>query len=205
MTALDAVTLVQLAENAGLTPQAAETAAAIAVAESGANPDAVGDHNNPSPGCASYGLWQINYCPSRDAGTIRAQVAADPTNPALNAKAMAAISGNGHSFTPWTTYRDGAYKKFITAAGVAVPGAGDTIVQPSTSQNILGTISSAVSDASDPLSALESLASTFAELANPQSWYRAALFVLGLGALVAGLIVVNRDTIEGAAKVAALA
>lgn len=192
--------LYTLARSAGLSDTTAVTAAAIALAESGGNPAALGDKNNPSPGCASYGLWQINYCPARDAGTIRQQVAQDPTNVQLNAQAMAQISGNGKSFTPWTTYRDGAYKKFIAppGSGVELLDPGDTVSNDD--GGVLGDIGNAVANgvtaATDPLSTLTSLLGV---LLAGSTWYRVGLFVLGLTAAIFAFVIIERDTVGEAA------
>jgi hypothetical protein len=77
---------------AGGDPSQASNAAAIALAESGGNPDAVGDNGD------SIGLWQIDtyYHPSYSKSAL--------TNPATNAAAAIAISGNGGNWTPWSTY-----------------------------------------------------------------------------------------------------
>jgi Lysozyme like domain len=79
-------------------------AAAIAMAESGGNPGAIGDLNI-SPG-GSVGLWQINLAahPSYTADQL--------TDPTANAQAAFAISSAGTNWRPWTTYMTGAYKKY---------------------------------------------------------------------------------------------
>lgn len=78
-------------------------AAAVAMAESGGNPDALGD------GGASVGLWQIDtaYHPELDAERLR--------DPAFNARAAYAISTGGRDFSPWSTFTSGAYRAFYRA------------------------------------------------------------------------------------------
>lgn len=104
---------------AGGSKQAAPVAAAIALAESRGNPNAL--NNNPATGDYSVGLWQINYygnlAPARTAefGTP-AQVA----NPLANAKAAVALSGGGANFTPWTTYTSGAYQANMPGGSAGV-------------------------------------------------------------------------------------
>lgn len=86
-------------------------AAAVAMAESGGNPNAVGDLNLGR----SIGLWQINLAahPNYDeAGLL------DPTT---NAQAAFEISRGGTTWTPWTTYRTGAYLRYYTPS--TAPGA----------------------------------------------------------------------------------
>jgi hypothetical protein len=78
-----------------------DVAAAIAMAESGGNPLAVGDSGT------SFGLWQIHLPshPEYDALTMG--------DPLANALAAKAISSGGSKWTPWTTFNNGAYKKFM--------------------------------------------------------------------------------------------
>lgn len=84
-------------------------AVAIAFAESSGNPNATGDSGN------SYGLWQINVVPNHpeyqsqvDDGSI--------FDPQTNANdAFAIYSAAGNSFTPWTTFKTGAYQQYLGA------------------------------------------------------------------------------------------
>jgi LysM repeat protein len=84
--------LERLWEDAGGSPAVAETAAAIAMAESGGNQYAHSPTND-------YGYWQIN-------GGWGALATYDALG---NAKAAIHISGNGSNWSPWTTYTSGAY------------------------------------------------------------------------------------------------
>jgi len=89
----------QLAAEVGLPNP--DLAAAIAMAESNGNPLAIGDNGT------SFGLWQIHLPahPEYDAISL-----GDPMTNALAAKA---ISKNGADWTPWTTFNNGAYKKYM--------------------------------------------------------------------------------------------
>ena len=92
----------QLAAQAGIANP--DLAAAIAMAESGGNPMAVGDNGT------SFGLWQIHVPshPEYDAISL-----GDPLTNALAAKA---ISKGGTDWSPWTTFRTGAYRKYMGGA-----------------------------------------------------------------------------------------
>lgn len=79
-----------------------DLAAAVAMAESGGNPNAYGDAQYGG----SVGLWQINL-PSHPG--VTASQLYDPT---FNAQAAYQISNGGTNWTPWTTYNTGAYKQF---------------------------------------------------------------------------------------------
>lgn len=77
-------------------------AAAVAMAESGGNPNAMGDAQFGG----SVGLWQINLPshPNYDPARL--------TDPVYNAQAAYAISSGGTNWQPWTTYRTGAYQQY---------------------------------------------------------------------------------------------
>lgn len=105
----------------GGNPAQAQTAAAIALAESGGNPNAIGDNGD------SCGLWQIDtaYHPQYSCSWL--------SNPANNVAAAMNISGNGSDWTPWTTYcksgngvncvgpGQGTYQQYMNGA-VTPPG-----------------------------------------------------------------------------------
>lgn len=78
-------------------------AAAIAMAESGGNPDALAVTDREH----SVGLWQIN---------LLAHAQYDETmlhDAAYNAKAAFDISQHGANWRPWSTYTNGSYKQFL--------------------------------------------------------------------------------------------
>ncbi len=78
-------------------------AVAIALAESGGVPNAVLRSSREY----SVGLWQINT-------NVHPYTPADMADPAKNAQAAFAISKKGTDWRPWSTYKNGAYKKFQT-------------------------------------------------------------------------------------------
>lgn len=102
------------ASGAGFSGSALPIAVAIAMAESSGNPQA----HNPRPPDDSYGLWQINMYGSLGPAR-RAQFGlssnSDLFDPATNAAAAFAISGGGASFTPWSTYTNGAYRRYLSS------------------------------------------------------------------------------------------
>jgi murein DD-endopeptidase MepM/ murein hydrolase activator NlpD len=104
--ALSVAELLALAQQAGSGGDP-ETAAAVAMAESGGRPDAVGVNDD---GSRDRGLWQINdrwHPEASDACAFDA---------ACNAQAAYTISNGWTDFAPWTTYRTGAYRQFLQAA-----------------------------------------------------------------------------------------
>lgn len=87
--------LMQLWEQAGGSKLNAAMAAAIAMAESGGNPNAT---NNNGNGSIDRGLWQVN-------SVHGSQSTYDPV---ANARAAIEISNNGTTWRPWcTAYSDG--------------------------------------------------------------------------------------------------
>lgn len=88
--------------------------AAIAMAESGGNPQA---HNVDSNGSVDYGLWQIN--------TVHRYAVSDMLNPQQNAKEAVSIfnSAGPHA---WSTYNNGAYKKYMPS-GKGTPNIADPV------------------------------------------------------------------------------
>jgi hypothetical protein len=89
--------------------------AAIAMAESGGNPGA----HNPVPPDNSYGLWQINMLGAmgparrREFGITSNEAL---YNPAINARAAAKIL-KSQGLAAWSTYTNGAYKKYLGKGG----------------------------------------------------------------------------------------
>jgi hypothetical protein len=137
MPTLTPAQIYTLAHQAGLSAAAATTATAIALAESGGDPNAVGDVGleNATWG-PSVGLWQIRSLKAQY-GTGGTRDASRLKDPYFNAKSMVAISGTGGSWKPWSTYTSGSYKKYLSpastgaadpAANAAAPGFGTQAV-----------------------------------------------------------------------------
>jgi hypothetical protein len=102
--------LTSLALNAGFSPGDAAIAAAVALAESGGNPAAVGDQGN------SVGLWQINLPAHPEFRTWNLR------DPQTNATAAFQVwQRAGGSFSPWTAFHSGAYQAYL--GGGLLPGA----------------------------------------------------------------------------------
>jgi len=98
----------QLWVEAGGNPVFASIAAAISMAEDASgDPAARSDTND-------IGLWQINLDahPQYSASWLE-----DPLN---NARAAIAISNNGEDWSPWVTYKSGAYQRYLTTSSDTV-------------------------------------------------------------------------------------
>ena len=162
--ALTAPELVKVAQQAGLDPAHARIAAAIAIAESGGDPNA---HNrNPATKDDSYGLWQINLDPRVVDPALRMrQIGIDTPDqlldPATNAKAMALASNNGKVWTQWSTYNrafkaDGSLDpaspfaqalKQVGIDGAASGFTGAVAEAVNTATNLVGDVADAASSA----------------------------------------------------------
>lgn len=214
--------LARFASRAGFNGNARVIAVAVALAESSGT-NAVGDINNPRQGCSSIGPWQINNCPGMNTGFRDPAKLPDPQ---FNAQAAYSISAHGVNWQPWTTYRNGAYKKFMTRAEKAVE-----LAATQTPEQVAGNVPAPIDNAtgkpvtkdkagaddggviaSDPLGALQSLAKQlsgigdfFAFIADPHNWLRIAEFVGGAMLGIVALVIINRDSIGRAAEVAAVA
>jgi hypothetical protein len=103
------------AESAGFQGPDLQVAVAVALAESGGDPNAVGDLDI-TPG-GSIGLWQVNL--KAHPGYTAYQL----FDPQANANAAYSIYQDaGNSFIPWSTYTGGQYSAFIVQAQQGVNG-----------------------------------------------------------------------------------
>ncbi len=104
--------ILSVAANAGFNGSDLITAVAIALAESGGNPKAHGDTSLGS-GTGSFGLWQIYSDAHPEFGPDFTQL----YDPQTNANAAFSIyQAAGYHFTPWTTFKTGAYLTYIPTA-----------------------------------------------------------------------------------------
>jgi len=81
-----------------------DTAAAVAYAESGGRYDIIVPEPHGGP---SYGLWQIHQSahPQYEPFSL--------LNPDYNARAAMAISGGGQDWSAWSTFKNGAYLRYM--------------------------------------------------------------------------------------------
>lgn len=115
------MSLVQTLQQAGFSGDALRTAWAVMMAESGGNPRA---HNpNAATGDNSYGLFQINMLGSLGPARLRQfglSSNEELFNPMTNARVAFRMSGGGRDWSPWSAYKNGAYRKYLSK----FPGAG---------------------------------------------------------------------------------
>ena len=112
---LDPSSILSYAQTAGFPGQDAQTAVAVALAESSGNPYAIGDLTLG----VSIGLWQINLKAHPE------YLAVNLMDPQTNANAAYTIYRNaGGSFSPWTTFTSGAYRQYLTTSSAGNSGGG---------------------------------------------------------------------------------
>jgi hypothetical protein len=112
----------QLCRDAGLGHEQAITATAIAWAESGLNPAAVGDMALvDTVWGVSLGLFQIRSLHAHT-GTGKERDANRLRDPAFNARSMFAISDGGTDWTPWSVFKNGAYRQYLDDVVDAIDG-----------------------------------------------------------------------------------
>jgi len=188
--ALSAVEILQLAINnlPSFNPGNAVIATAVALAESGGNPNATNTKNKD--GSIDSGLWQINSVHKRDHPTWTVDWLHNPNN---NAKAMSIISKGGTYWKPWTVYNNGDYKKHIPAAQKALESIRET---PGIGEQIADTIPG-VSEVADVATTVASTVATVTRwVTNPDNMLRIAQVVGGIAlALIGAAIVANNKVV----------
>src|SRR6267142_35793 len=107
--------IVMLAFNVGFGSDAS-IAAAVALAESGGDPDAYNPEKNAAIGYedapdgeGSYGLWQIYLHRHPE---FSGQNLYDPQ---VNANAAYKVYSDAGGFKPWSTYKSGKYQEYLSA------------------------------------------------------------------------------------------
>lgn len=192
MPVLDAQSIADVALAAGFPKdeKKLQTAVAVALAESGGNTQAV------SP-TSDYGLWQINLNAHRQ---YNQQQMFDP---AQNARAMIAISGNGTNWKPWVVYNTGRHLIKWGEAGIGVRRsiAVGQYMRPKFSTDIPGVsnpLAGVVNAVASPLDSLNELAEL---LGSSAFWRRAVGVGGGVTLVVTGLVLLNRDLVAQVAQV----
>ena len=121
---LAAADIYRLALAAGLPADAAVTATAVALAESGGDVDVAGDEGLVDGEWGpSVGVWQIR-CLHAATGTGGPRDCSRLADPGFNAAAMAAVSATGTSWAPWSAYTSGAHRTHLGAAEAAAAEVG---------------------------------------------------------------------------------
>lgn len=189
-----------LALGVGLPPAEAKKAAAIAMCESGGDPNA----HNTRPPDDSYGLWQINML-GRLGPERRAQFGITSNDqlfsPAVNAKAMKSVyTKAGNSFRPWSTYGTRDYFQYM---GTKV--ADERTTDPRWWDKYLQPVAKALdtpgvnpfSTAEAAANALEYVGKSARWLSDSRNWVRVGYVVLGGVIVTVGAVKLTTSTPAG--------
>lgn len=206
------VALYNLARGAGFAPEPAKMMAAIALAESGGDSNAVGDQNLVSSTWGpSIGLWQIRSLKAHE-GTGKERDGSRLRDPAYNARSAATIYAQ-QGFGAWSVYPLGAarHAKTVNDAinagdGGALPGVPDVFDVPGVNRpgDVVDAVGAGVTAAGGGvLSGLDAVGGFFASLGERGTWVRVLQVVGGAGLVVAGLAWLGKDVGAAAVKVAA--
>lgn len=175
------------AKSAGFQGNGLIVAVAVAMAESGGNPNA----HNVTPQEDSRGYWQINV---RAHPTYRLMNLYDGR---VNARAAYQISNGGLNWRPWTTYTSGAYKAHISAASGAVTGRVSGVQRGGTPQgNFVPGKDAGFPNLPNPLNLITApldFLKAALWLVDPANWRRAALMTTGVVLMVIGFLILVAD------------
>lgn len=177
-----------LAKSAGLSDSRAKVAAAIAMAESGGDPNA---HNSKPPD-DSYGLWQINMLGALGPERRKQFGISDNSqlySPEINAKAMMSVSQDGGNFSPWSTYLGPKYQQYLGNRVI------EEWVKPADDQSLLDKLNP-INVAKDYLSIANKIGTW---VSNSENWMRVGYVVGGGVIVVVGLAMVVQSTQAGKA------
>lgn len=193
MAKLTLTQIESLARSAGMSDP--RTMAAIAMAESGGNPSA----HNPIPPDNSYGLWQINMLGSLGPARRKEFGLAsnsDLFNPAVNARVAAKITKT-QGLSAWSTYTNGAYKRYLGSATVPV-SEGEELEREGL-EHLEGK-----DPYFDPLSGVQDIARLGVDagkwMSNPRNWLNVLYVLVGGVVIVTALSATVRTQIISQAK-----
>lgn len=186
MARLSMLEIGRLAYDAGVRSQSGlQAAIAIAMAESGGDPGAVGDVGlqNATWG-PSLGLWQVRSLKAETGkGTVRD--ANRLTDPAFNARAMYSISKGGKDWGPWSTWPLRA-AVHMPAAAVVARG----IQDGSTAVEVGVDAGKAVGEATGLADVGTGVRATYNWVSNRNNWMRVAKVGIGSILVVAAVYAV---------------
>ena len=169
---------------AGWPNKAIPLGVAVALAESGGNPNATNHNRN---GSTDYGLFQIN--------SIHKSILASGTwsNPVDNAKmALRVYREAGNSWRPWVAYKSGSYRKFYNASD---KGDGKTKDDIQT-----GIDEGGIGERRDDIDNASMLSLGF--IGDKAFWTRFGIGLLAAALIVTGVIIVFRQPIGKGVKLA---
>lgn len=213
MAKLSDVAVKDVARMAGFTGDGLAIAIAIALAESGGDPNAI-HHNSDKNQTTDRGLWQINNYWHKE---VSDSIAFDPTQAAA---AVFAISKGGTNWKAWATYSNGHYLMYMPRAKAALgKDAANGPTTPSGTYDEYGNPVDTTNGYKNPDTTrpdiqnvgggltgwLDGLGKLLSWITNVDNWRRIGLVAAGLAAMFASVVIIKRGDIEQVAKLAAVA
>lgn len=159
---------------------------AVAMAESGGNPNATNKNRN---GSTDYGLFQIN---SIHGSLVVGKNWSDPVENARMALKLYKDSG----WKPWVAYNSGSYRKNLDAAAKGAQesrGGGSAALPPETGPDLSGYELHPYADASGA-------GAVWNALTSPELWNKVLTFLLAVFLIIVGTTVLLRKPIAVAGK-----
>jgi hypothetical protein len=205
------VDVARVAYNAGFRGQALVNMVALALSESGGNPNSLND--NPKTGDYSVGLWQINYfggladSRTKSYGAPAALRGVDIAGPeaAANAKAAFTMSGGGQNLNPWKAdFNNGSYYKNLPAAVAAVTSLLGGPVSPGATGSPGGTFAGGTNNATG-VTTLASVTSNEAKIAAEAATDSDCLLKLPSVVGIGGGCIMTRGQMRGIFAIGVLA
>jgi hypothetical protein len=186
--------LMEIWVNAGGSKAYAPIAAAVAMAESGGNPNATNKNTN---GTVDRGLWQINSIHG----------SRSTTDPSANAKAAVAISEGGTNWKAWVAYTTGRYRTYLQQTVSArksgkgpstARNTGAGVVPGTTTEGTLGEDLGGVWDTATAVPRF------LGNLSKASTWLRVGEGILGVICVIGGGVLIAQVLVEksGAGKLA---
>lgn len=212
-TKLSASQLASLATYGGWPAAEVPRSVAVALAESQGYTEAEGDVAlEDAKWGPSVGPWQVRSLKAqRGTGGVRDELAL--LNASFNARSAHSIWVEaGNSFSPWSTYKSGAYLLYMPAASQGFAGSRgpwDPSVIIGGAKIGAGVItgSGAIDAAGAPIAAAKGLGNLVEIIAHAGAWLgdshnllRVALAVAGGALMVGGALVVARPAVESAGE-----
>lgn len=187
--------LASVARYGGFSLEESKVAVAIMLAESGGDPAAVNRNRN---GSIDRGVFQINSIHG-------AKFPGNLHDPLYNATAARAIFLDAKGWSPWSTYKSGAYKQFLDRGRAAFDFGPKGILHGENPADAIrraagmtvddivdegGVLNEAVDATAGPLGAIGDLASA---LSDPEWWKRVGVGAAGVAFIVVAGIWVLKD------------
>lgn len=187
--ALSDVEIARAARSGGFPDNFLVTAVAVALAESGGNPQATNHNTN---GTTDYGLWQINSIHQAD---LRG---GEWSNPNDNARmAYAVFKRAGNSWWPWYAFRNGKHVQFMNRATQAVNSLGSSNSPKADFSEAVTGAASGVFTPTGLTDTYEGLKKIATVLSQKNFWIRVGFVLAGLLVIIGGAIWLGKGLFIG--------